>query len=254
MNKDYIGNIIPYLDNTDWKSHMYNYKNLFKIQSKSDLWTNRILLPQEQLGIIDLFGNNLPVTNNIKFDTNLINENYALNKINWIYHKYDEKYNTPYSAYIEKYTKINLNNYLNENLNNKLNFLNTKKKIIMVITTARTGSTTLIKNIENNNKDIINLHELFDTTIGHFGNFYQNNKNLDIEEMISKLVNSTNKNNILIKIFFEHLEYISLNKLIRLLDIKINKKIIILKRNTFDSFISLKKSVKNNVLLQRQRR
>lgn len=123
-----------------------------------------------------------------------------------------------------------------------------EKLLILVFCTARTGSTTLCNKINKMNNSILNLYELFDISIGHHGNFYQKHKHISMNNIFSKLFygGHSKNNNILIKIFYEHLEFISWDRIKELLSLNINKKIILLKRNYLDTYKSLVKAVSSN--------
>ena len=122
------------------------------------------------------------------------------------------------------------------------------KQLILVFCTARTGSTTLCNKISEINNSIFNLYELFDISVGHHGNFYQKHIDISMNNIFAELFygGHSNNNNILIKIFYEHLEFISWDRIIELLALNINKKIILLKRNNLDTYNSLMKAVSSN--------
>lgn len=122
---------------------------------------------------------------------------------------------------------------------------NKKKKIIVIFCTARTGSTTLCEKLVN--KFSINLGELFDVEIGSSDNYYKKHKKYSMSFIITNLFDWLySYNNIIIKIFYEHLEFISWKHITDLLNVDINKKIILLKRNNLDTYNSLVKAVSSN--------
>lgn len=88
--------------------------------------------------------------------------------------------------------------------------------------------------------------EFFDIQLKHVGNCYGKNQHKPLKEIFREICNYFPHKKFIIKIFYEHLEFISKNRILELLNLDIDKKVIILQRNMKDTYNSLCLAVKTN--------
>ena len=118
------------------------------------------------------------------------------------------------------------------------------KSLILVFCSARTGSTYLCDRLTDD--ETLNMMEFFDIPLEHVGNCYGKNQHKPLKDIFIEICNYFPHKRFIIKIFYEHLEFISKNRIFELLNLDIEKKIIILQRNMKETFKSLKKALDNN--------